>query len=99
MLNPPLLAQAIHAAHALAVGFDDVVCRSIHLQHFTKFNMARPLFTAPASPGGTRYVLPNGPPALYAALDADTAHREGNQAFYQTAGQPGGLALIRAGAL
>lgn len=99
MLNPPLLAPAVAAARPLSVPLVTVGFRSIHLRHFSNFATARPLFTAMGGVTGSRYVRPNGPAALYLALDADTAHREGNQTYYQTASTPVGQALIQLGAL
>ncbi len=99
MLNSPALGPAIAAARPLAVPFASLAFRSIHLRYFSNFPTANPLFAAPGGPAGTRYVQPNGPAALYAAFDADTAHREGNQTFYQTAATPSGRALLQLGGL
>jgi RES domain-containing protein len=99
MLNPPALAPAIAAARPMAVPLLSLLFRSIHLRHFSNFTRANPLFAAAGGAAGSRYVLPNGPAALYAAFDADTALREGNQAFYQAALGPAGQALIQANGL
>ncbi len=99
MLNPPALAPAVAALRPQAVPFADLVFRAIHLRHFANFAQSRPLYAAGGGAAGSRYVIPNGPPALYAALDADTAHREGNQPFYQALNAPAGPALRRAGGL
>jgi RES domain-containing protein len=99
MLNPPTLKQALAAAHPLAVPLTDLLFRSIHLQHFANFATAQPLYAGVGGPAGSRYIPPNGPNALYLAFDADTAHREGNQPYYQLALSPAGQALIAAGAL
>lgn len=99
MLNPPALAPAVVAVRPQAIPVSTVAFRSIHLRHFSNFAAAQPLFAAGGGTAGSRYVLPGGPAALYAALDADTAHREGNQVFYQTANTPAGPALLQAGGL
>jgi RES domain-containing protein len=99
MLNLPGLAPAITALRPRAIPLADLTFRSVHLRHFAHFPTARPLFVAGGGAAGSRYVRPNGPAALYVAFDADTAHREGNQVFYQTAGAPAGPALLRAGGL
>src|SRR4051812_21001062 len=99
MHSPPALAPAVLAARPGAVAFAGLTFRSIHLRHFARFSRVRPLFAAGGGGAGSRYVPPHGPPVLYAALDLDTAHREGNQPFYQTAATPAGPALVRAGGL
>jgi RES domain-containing protein len=99
MLNPPALAAALAGAPPLFVSLATLAFRAIHLQHFANFAAVQPLFAAPGGAAGSRYVQPHGPAALYAALDADTAHREGNQAFYQLAANPPGQLLIGAGGL
>jgi RES domain-containing protein len=99
MLNPPALAPAVVAARPQAIALSTVVFRSIHLRHFSNFAAAQPLFAAPGGLAGSRYIPPNGPAALYLAFDADTAHREGNQPYYQTAATPAGPALLHAGGL
>jgi RES domain-containing protein len=99
MLNPPALALAVAAARPQAVSLAALTFRSIRLHHFTNFHAAQPLFAAAGGVTGSRYVLPQGPMALYTAFDADTAHREGNQIFYQAANAAAGPALVRAGAL
>lgn len=99
MLNLPNLAPAIQAWRPQAISFNAVVFRSIHLQHFADFTKAQPLFAAGGGLAGSRYIPPNGPKAFYAALDTDTAHREGNQTYYQAAATPAGQALAQAGAL
>ncbi len=99
MLNPPALAPALTATRPLAVPLTTLVYRAIHLRHFSNFPAAQPLFAASGGLAGSRYVSPNGTAALYAAFVAGTAHREGNQAFYQTAGTPAGRLLVRMGGL
>ena len=99
MHSLPALAASVRQARPLAVPFTDLTFRSIHLRHFSNFGLVKPLFSAAAGAAGSRYVPPNGPPALYAALDADTEHREGNQVFCQAANSPAGPALLRAGGL
>jgi hypothetical protein len=71
----------------LAVPFSDLVFRSIHLRHFASANFVgvQPLFAAGGGIAGSRYVLPGGPAALYAAMDAETAYREGNKVYFQAA--------------
>jgi RES domain-containing protein len=99
MLSPPALGAAVAAAHPQALPLTALLFRSIHLTHFANFRTALPLFAAAGGAAGSRYVRPGGPAALYLSFDADTAHREGNQPYYQAARTPGGLALIQAGGL
>lgn len=99
MLNPLALVPGLAAARPQAVALDALVFRSVHLSHFSNFAAAQPLFAVAGGASGSRYVRRNGPAAWYAAFDADTAHREGNQAYYQTHASAAGQALIRAGAL
>lgn len=99
MLNPPVLAAAIAAARPQAVPLTAVVFRSIHLRHFSNFAAVQPFLAGAGGLAGSRFVRPNGPAVLYAAFDADTAYREGNQAYYQMVAAPSGRALIAAGAL
>ncbi len=99
MLNPPRLAGAIAAARPQAIPLAAIIFRSIHLRHFSNFATVQPLLAAAGGAYGSRFVRPNGPAALYAALDADTAHREGNQPYYQAATTPAGQALLAAGGL
>jgi RES domain-containing protein len=99
MHSPPALAPAVAAARAQAAAFVGLAFRSIHLRHFSNFATVRPLHCAGGGAVGSRYVPPNGPPALYTSLDPHTAFREGNQLFYQTSALPGGQALVRAGGL
>lgn len=74
MLNQPNLAQAIQAWRPYVIPLNAVIFRSDHLRHFSNFATARPLFAAAGGAAGSRFVRPNGPAALYAAFDADTAH-------------------------
>lgn len=61
--------------------------------------MPRPLYAAAGGRSGTRFVPPASPtPSLYLALDADTAHREGNQRFYKLLAVGGG-GLVETGGL
>jgi RES domain-containing protein len=99
MLSAPNLGPAVTAVRPTAVPLSTVAYRSIHLQHFVRFATARPLLAALGGLVGSRYVPPGGPPAIYMTLDVETAHREGNQAFYQAAHAPAGPALLRAGGL
>src|SRR5438045_3060883 len=99
MLSPPALTAAVATAQNLAVRFQGLTFRAIHLRHFPNFAAAQPLFTAPAGAAGSRYVPPNGPAALYVALDSETAYRELNQDFYRTAHTKGGWRLVRSGQL
>ncbi len=99
MHNLPALTGSVVQARQQVVPFAGLVFRSIHLRHFRIFGTVNALFAAGGGVAGSRYVAPNGPAALYAALDADTAHREGNQTFYQTANSAAGQALLGAGGL
>jgi RES domain-containing protein len=99
MHSPPALAPAVDAARAQAAAFVGLAFRSIHLRHFSNFATARPLHCTGGGAAGSRYVPPNGPPALYTSLDPGTAYREGNQLFYLTSALPVGQALVRAGGL
>jgi len=99
MLKQPALAQAIASLRPRAVGFSGIGFRSIHLRHFSNFATVQPLYAASGGLAGSRYVLPGGPASLYMAFDADTAHREGNQIFYQTSAAAGGPALRKSGGL
>jgi RES domain-containing protein len=99
MHNQPALAPAVVATRPLARVLAALTFRAVHLRHFAIFAAARPLHAAPGGVAGSRYVLPHGPAALYTAFGADTAHREGNQVFYQAAAAPAGPALLRAGGL
>lgn len=83
MLNPPTLASVLAASRPQAIALAALVFRAIHLRHFSNFTAAQPLFAAPGGLAGSRFVRPKGPAALYAAFDADTAHRESNQTYYQ----------------
>lgn len=99
MLSPPALGPAVEACRPLAVPFRALTYRTIHLRWFQNFATSRPLFTAAGTV--SRYAPPGGPAALYVALDADTAYREGNQDFYRVLSAPGGAgqALAVAGGL
>ena len=99
MHSPPALGPAVAAVRPHAAAFAGLIYRSIHLRHFSNFASVRPLQSAGGGATGSRYVLRKGPPALYTSLDVDTAYREGNQLFFQTAAQPVGQALVRVGAL
>ncbi len=99
MFNLPALALGIVAGRPQAIPLTGVTFRSIHLQHFANFQAAQPLLAAAGGATGSRFILPQGPVALYTAFDAGTAHREGNQVFYQTASAAAGPALMRAGGL
>jgi hypothetical protein len=99
MLDPPALLPAVTAARALAVSYTGLAFRAIRLQYFANFAAVQPLFTAPGGPAGSRYVPPNGPAALYVALDPETAYLEANQNFYRTARTSAGRALVRSGLL
>ncbi|WP_165074930.1 RES family NAD+ phosphorylase [Paludisphaera rhizosphaerae] len=57
--------------------------RSIALRHFLHPEKPSPLHASPSRLIGSRFVSPGRTHrALYVALDAETAHREGNQPFY-----------------
>jgi hypothetical protein len=100
MHSPPALTQAIAAAQHLAVPWRGLTFRVSHLQYFSNFAAAQPLFCAAAGAAGSRYVAPHGPAALYVAIDADTAYREFNQHFYRLArSRPSGRSLVRSGQL
>src|SRR5947199_6373133 len=99
MLSPANLGPALTALRTQAVPMTGLGFRSIHLQYFANFTTAQPLFMAAGGVAGTRYVPPGGPQSLYLAIDADTAHREGNQTYFQTASTAAGLVLVKAGAL
>jgi hypothetical protein len=63
---------------------DQYAYRSIALRHFLPPKTPAPLYAATSGALGTRFVSPVGPAAsLYMASSAETAHREGNQIFYQ----------------
>ena len=69
---------------------DQYAFRSIALGHFLPPNRPDPLFAAIPGPLGTRFLPPNHQArSLYVASNAETAHREGNQIFYQTSKTPG----------
>lgn len=99
MHNPRALIRALAALRPQRVPLVDLLFRSIHLCHFANFATADPILASGGGPTGSRYVPPNGPAALYAAFDVDTAHREGNQVFYQAVSAPAGPALMQAGGL
>ncbi len=64
---------------------DQYAFRSIALRHFRPPARPEPLHAATAGPLGTRFVPPSRPTrTLYVAFEVETAHREGNQAYYQT---------------
>ena len=93
------MTVAITAARRFPNPFRRLAYRAVPLRHFSDFIVVRPLFCAPAGSAGSRYVVPNGPAALYVALDADTAYRELNQDFFRTARGPLGRSLVRDGQL
>jgi RES domain-containing protein len=97
MHNPPTLTVSIAGAHHLAVPFTGLAFRVSHFQHFANIAVAQPLFCAAAGPAGSRFVAPNGPAALYMALDADTGYEEFNQGFFRVARTARGRQLVRAG--
>ncbi len=99
MHSVPALTDALAPASRRAVGFWGLAFRAIHLKHFVNLAAAQPLFCAAGGTAGSRYVPPHGPAALYLALDADTAYRDLNQAFYQTGKGPTGRTLVRTGLL
>lgn len=81
------------AAEGVHVELDSLLLRSIALRHFMPPRTPSPLHAAGSN--GSRFV-PAGRsyPSLYAAFDAETAHREGNQPFYAVLARgvgPGGL--------
>lgn len=103
MLKPPALARAVAEARPRAIAINTVIFRSIHLRHFSNFATVQPLFAARGDSYGTRFVRPNGPTTLYAAIHPATAYLEGNQLFYETGANVGrNIArqeLIRSGGL
>jgi hypothetical protein len=99
MHNPPSLSQAVSLAQDHAIPWRGLTYRACHLQHFANFATAQPLFCANGGSAGNRYIAPNGPAALYVALDADTAYRELNQNFFRTARGKIGRTLVGNGQL
>jgi RES domain-containing protein len=99
MLNGPALTAALAGAQHLAVPLTALAFRASHLRHFPHLAAAQALHCAAAGPAGTRFVAPNGPAALYLALDADTAYEEFNQDYFRVARTTPGRALVRAGRL
>ena len=99
MRDVPALTAAVAAAQNLAVPLRALSFRASHLRHFPNFAAAQPLFAATGGAAGSRYVAPNGPAALYLALDAETAYRELNRDFYRTARSAAGRSLVRNGLL
>jgi hypothetical protein len=102
MVNPAQLPAAVANARPLAVPFTDVLFRATHLKHYYAASpptpiVPQPLFCPPGGLAGSRYVRPHGPPALYLAQDAETAHREVCQRYYDARRTRGGRALIQAG--
>ncbi len=92
MLEAAPLADALRelAADGHAVFFDRYAYRSIALRHVLPPKVPAPLFAAESGVLGTRFVPPNRPIAsLYLAWEAETAHREGNQAHYQAVEKAG----------
>jgi RES domain-containing protein len=88
MLDRPSLDAELRALAAddAAVDVDAFVFRSIALRHFMPPRKPSPLYCSGSvvsrfAPAGHVF------PCLYAALDAETAHREGNQAFYAVLAQ------------
>ncbi|WP_337176537.1 RES family NAD+ phosphorylase [Paludisphaera sp.] len=83
MLDRPSLDAELRALadEGAAVDVDAFVFRSIALRHFMPPRKPSPLYCSGSI--GSRFA-PDGHAfrCLYAALDAETAHREGNQAFY-----------------
>jgi RES domain-containing protein len=98
MLSGPALTKALTACQMHAVALRGLMFRAIHLSWFDPLATARPLFASAGGPG-SRYVPPNGPAALYAAPEFETAYREMNQDFYAALARPGGAALATMGAL
>ena len=92
MLDGPSLARALaelkHDGRQASINC--FVYRSIALRHFLPPELPRPLFASPPGKQGSRFIPPDKPiSALYVALEAETAHREGNPAFYQILEEPG----------
>jgi RES domain-containing protein len=83
----------------MVVSLSAVVYRAIPLRFFASFASVEPLHAAGGGVAGSRFVPPQGPSAVYASLDADTAYREANQLFFQTAGVSAGQLLAQAGRL
>jgi RES domain-containing protein len=99
MLEAHALPAAVVAAQPRAVRFQGLTYRAINLRHFANLSVARPLFCPAGGLAGSRYIPPDGPAALYAALDVDTTHREVNQDFYRVARTSAGRSLVRTGSL
>jgi RES domain-containing protein len=99
MVDLSALAAAIAAAHPLAVPYRGLAYRAIRLRYFANFATAQPLFCPPGGLVGSRYVPPQGPEALYLAVDPATAYREVNQDFFRVARTPAGRAQVRAGGI
>jgi RES domain-containing protein len=92
MLDGPSLARTLAElkGEGRQAAIDCFVHRSVALRHFLRPEPPAPLFAALPGKLGTRFVPPGEPiSALYVAFEVETAHREGNQAFYQILGDPG----------
>ena len=86
MLDREALAAAVKGLRddAAFTRVESFALRSIALRHFLPPKVPDPLFAPAAGALGSRFVPPNRPTkGLYLAEDAETAHREGNQVFYQ----------------
>ena len=89
MLDRDALASAVEGLREdeAFTRVESFACRSILLRHFLPPRIPNALFASPAGSLGSRFVPPHRPTrSLYLAEDAETAHREGNQAFYRALG-------------
>jgi hypothetical protein len=92
MFDGPLLARTLAElkGEGRQAAIDCFVYRSIALRHFLPPKSPAPLFASLPGKQGSRFMPPGEPiSALYAAFEAETAHREGNPDFYQILGDPG----------
>lgn len=72
MLNPPALAPAIAAARPQAIALAGIAFRSIHLQHFSNFAAAHPLFAAIGAPVRVSHLLDLRDPLIRLQLGIQT---------------------------
>jgi hypothetical protein len=92
MFDGPSLARVLAElkGEGRQAAIDSIVYRSIALRHFLPPKSPDPLFASLPGRQGSRFVPPGESiSVLYAAFEAETAHREGNPDFYQILGDPG----------
>jgi RES domain-containing protein len=99
MLDSAALGPVLSAIKAAGprTPFEGIAYRSIALRHFMPPATPSPLYAAMPGRLGTRYVSSGtGIPSLYLATEVETAHREGNQPFYESllAMPPGPVGLV-----